>query len=139
MITQDLVSLFDVDVVRLAMESDHAEEYETCYFEHHYSGIVFITPGTVDYAVGRKNIVMVADAAQDVPIGFEQIFADCEAMIQSCALLRLEMELTQKSIILAFGVRYPDRFTPAQGSELLHFLGQIVAHQLDQYLFELES
>lgn len=137
-ITQDLVSLFDVDVVRLAMESEAAESYETYYSEANYSGIVFITPGTVEYAVGRKNIVMVADAAKDVPIGFEQIFSECEALIQSCALLRLDLEMTGKPIILAFGVRYPDRFHPGQGVELLNFLGQIVAYQLDRYLHEME-
>jgi uncharacterized protein YigA (DUF484 family) len=138
-ITQDLVSLFDVDVVRLAMESEAAESYETYYSEHNYSGIVFVVPGTVEYAIGKKNINMIADTATNVPIGFEQIFSDCEALIQSCALLRLELELTGRPVILAFGVRYPDRFHPGQGIELLNFLGQIVAHQLDRYLHELEQ
>lgn len=138
-ITQDLVSLFDVDVVRLAMESDAAEQYETFYSEHNYSGIVFITPGTVDYAVGKKNIAMVPDCAEAPPVGFEQIFADCEALIASCALLRLDLPQTRRPVILAFGVRYPDRFNAGQGVELLNFLGQIVAHQLDQYLREIEQ
>ncbi len=138
-ITQDLMNLFDVDVVRLAMESEAAGEYETSYSEQHYSGIVFIVPGTVDYAVGKKNILMVPDTGRQAPIGFEQIFADCDSMIQSCALLRLELELTGRPVILAFGVRYPDRFHPGQGVELLNFLGQIVAHQLDHYLHEMEQ
>ena len=139
-ITQDLVSLFDVDVVRLAMESETAEHYDSFYSENNYSGIVFIVPGTVDYAIGpQKNVAMVADAQTQTPIGFEQIFADCDALIQSCALLRLNLELTKRPVILAFGVRYPDRFHPGQGSELLTFLAGIVAHQLDQYLHELEN
>ena len=139
-ITQDLVSLFDVDVVRLAMESETAEHYDSFYSENNYSGIVFIVPGTVDYASGpQKNVAMVADAQTQTPIGFEQIFADCDALIQSCALLRLNLELTKRPVILAFGVRYPDRFHPGQGSELLTFLAGIVAHQLDQYLHELEN
>jgi uncharacterized protein YigA (DUF484 family) len=138
-ITQDLVSLFDVDVVRLAMESETAETYETYYAEQNYSGIVFVVPGTVEYALGKKNINMIADTGDQVPIGFEQIFSDCESLIQSCALLRLDLEMTGKPVILAFGVRYPDRFHPGQGIELLNFLGQIVAHQLDRYLHELEQ
>lgn len=138
-ITQDLVSLFDVDVVRLAMESETAEHYETFYSEQNYSGIVFVVPGTVEYSVGKKNIAMISDTAKEVPIGFEQIFADCESLIQSCALLKLELELTKRPVILAFGVRYPDRFHQGQGIELLNFLGQIVAHQLDQYLHEIEQ
>lgn len=139
-ITQDLVSLFDVDVVRLAMESESAEIYDTFYSENNYSGIVFIVPGTVDYAIGpQKNVMMVSDAQTHTPIGFEQIFADCDQLIQSCALLRLNLELTKRPVILAFGVRYPDRFNHGQGSELLTFLAGIVAHQLDQYLYELEQ
>ncbi len=138
-VTQDLVSLFDVDVVRLAMESEAAETYETYYSEHNYSGIVFVVPGTVEYALGRKNIVMISDTAKDVPVGFDQIFSDCEALIQSCALVKLELEHTGRPVILAFGVRYPDRFHTGQGVELLNFLGQIVAHQLDHYLHEIEQ
>lgn len=136
-ITQDLVSLFDVDVVRLAMESEAAENYEMFYSEQPSSGIVFVVPGTVEYAVGKKNIVMISDTAKDVPVGFEQIFADCESLIQSCALLRLELERAERPVILAFGVRYPERFHPGQGVELLNFLGQIVANQLDHYLLEM--
>ena len=123
----------------MSMESEAAEQYESFYSEQHYSGIVFITPGTVDYAVGKKNILMVPDTSSQPPIGFEQIFADCEALIQSCALLKLELERAGRPVILAFGVRYPERFHPGQGIELLNFLGQIVAHQLDRYLSEMAA
>lgn len=138
-ITMDLMSLFDVDVVRLAIESDSSEHYENFYGEQNYSGIVFVEPGIVDYALGqKKNVLLVADIAKREPIGFEQIFVDCDALVQSCALLRLELELVNKQVILAFGVRYPDRFHPGQGVELLTFLAQIVGHQLDQYLHQLD-
>lgn len=138
-ITQDLVSLFDVDVVRLAIESERSDEFAAHYSEENYSGIVLIEPGIVDYALGqKKNVLLVADIAKREPIGFEQIFADCSGLVQSCALLRLELERMQRNVILAFGVRYPERFHPGQGIELLHFLAQIVAHQLDSYLDELD-
>ena len=138
-ITLDLVNLFDVDVVRLAMESERAGEYDAHYSEQNYSGIVFIEPGIVDYALGqKKNVLLVADIAKREPIGFDQIFADCTGLIQSCALLRLELTRVQRNVILAFGVRYPERFHPGQGIELLHFLAQIVAHQLDSYLDQLD-
>ena len=53
----DLVSLFDVDVVRLAMESD--APMDTSYGEEHYSGIVFIEPGIIDalFAGQKKNVL----------------------------------------------------------------------------------
>jgi uncharacterized protein len=137
-VTQDLVSLFDVDVVRLAMESELAGQQDTYYSEQNYSGIVFIDPGTIDTALGKnKNVLLTEDCASGVPFGFEQIFAECSGLIESCALLRLKLETVQRHVILAFGVRYKDRFHSGQGIELLNFLAQIVAHQLDLYLQDL--
>lgn len=132
----DLVSLFDVDVVRMAMESDTA--IETSFGEHNYSGIVFIPTGTIDAALGKKkNVLLVEDCSKKHPPGFDNIFADCESMIASCAMLRLDLEMVDRAIVLAFGVRHKGRFHPGQGIELLHFLAQIVAHQLDRYLDDL--
>ncbi|MBY0407351.1 MAG: DUF484 family protein [Rickettsiales bacterium] len=135
-ITLDLVSLFDVDVVRMAMESD--VPVDTSYGEQHYSGFVFIPPGTVDAVMGeRKNVLLVDDVAAHPFAGFEDVFADCEGLVASCALLRLELETVGKHVLLAFGVRYKERFHTGQGIELLHFLAQIVAYQLDAYLLDL--
>lgn len=135
-LTLDLVSLFDVDVVRLGIESE--ARFDTSYGEQNYSGIVFIEPGMVDAALGKKkNVLLVEDCTSVHPPGFEQVFADCEAMIESCAMLRLELDTVDRNVILAFGVRHKDRFHPGQGIELLHFLAQIVAHQLDMYLNDL--
>lgn len=135
-LTLDLVSLFDVDVVRLCMESE--TRFDTSFGEQNYSGIVFINPGMIDVALGKqKNVLLVEDCASTPPVGFEEIFADCDAMIASCALLRLELDMVEKNVLLAFGVRHKDRFHPGQGIELLHFLAQIVAHQLDRYLQDL--
>lgn len=137
-VTIDLVQLFDVDVVRLAMESEAAKLYEMNYGEQDFSGIVFVDPHTVDAAIGRKkNVKLVDDCNTGAPAGFDQIFADCADLIESCALLRLELPQIKRNVILAFGVRHKDRFHPGQGIELLNFLAQIVAHQLDIYLHEL--
>lgn len=135
-VTQDLLNLFDVDVVRLAMESDIL--FDTSYGDEVYSGIVFIEPGMIDAALGKKkNVRLVEDCAENPPAGFEQIFADCAGLIESCALLRLNLDMVEKNIILAFGVRHKGRFHPGQGIELLNFLAQIVANQLDLYLEDL--
>ncbi len=135
-IAMDLVSLFDVDVVRLAMESDI--RFDTSYGEQSFSGIVFIDPGMIDAAIGHdKNVLLVSDCEATPPVGMEQIFSDCEDMIESCALLKLEMTTIDRNIILAFGIRHKDRFHASQGIELLNFLAQIVAHQLDLYLADL--
>lgn len=135
-ITLDLVSLFDVDVVRLAMEADTV--VDASFGEHSYSGIVFVPNGTIDAALGaKKNVLLVEDTALLRPAGFKDVFSDCDNMIASCAMLRLNLELVDREIMLAFGVRHKGRFHTGQGIELLHFLAQIVAHQLDRYLDDL--
>ena len=135
-ISQDLLNMFDVDVVRMAMESD--TRFDTSYGEQHYSGIIFVDPGTVEAALGpKKNVLLVGDCVANPTPGLEQIFADCEDLIASCALLRLELETVGKNVLLAFGVRYKERFHSGQGIELLHFLAQIVAYQMDMYLGEM--
>ncbi len=135
-IALDLVSLFGVDVVRLAMESDI--QVDTSYGESDFSGIVFIAPGTCDAALGKgKRVKLVADSTRHPPAGFDEIFAECDTMIESCALLRLDMESIDRQVMLAFGVRSKERFHPGQGIELLNFLAQVVAHQLDRYLDEM--
>lgn len=136
-ITIDLVSLFNLDVVRLAVESEAAEFYETYYTEHNYSGIVFIPPGTTDGLLGSKKNLLVDDVNAGALPGFEDIFADCAGLIKSFALLQLEQELLNRDILLAFGVRDTGRFHPGQGIELLSFLARIVAIRLDAYLSDL--
>lgn len=134
-LTTDLISMFDVDVVRLAIESEAPEFYDTYYTEDNYSGIVFVDMGTIDHALGISKDVLLVDDAQKQPFhGLEQIFSDCSGLIRSCVLLRLDLEELSKHVVLAFGVRHPDRFHPGQGIELLHFLAQVVACQLDAYL-----
>ena len=135
----DLTSLFDVDVVRLAIESELGEVGEADFGAQH-SGIVLVYPGTVDVAIGsKKNVLLVEDTAVFKPAGFEDIFSDCADMVESCAFLKLELEQMQSNVLLAFGVRYKKRFHPGQGIELLNFLGQIVAHRLDVYLDDLST
>lgn len=138
-ITMDLVRLFDVDVVRIAMESDVAEFYDSYYSEQNYSGISFIQTGSVDAAIpADEEVLLCPNTAEQAILGFDEIFVDCAALIQSCVLLRLELPRNQRNAILAFGVRHKDRFHPGQGVELLSFLGQIVEHQLDICLNESE-
>jgi uncharacterized protein YigA (DUF484 family) len=134
-ITIDLMHLFGVDVVRLAIESEAADLYESTYSEQNYSGISFITPDACVRAIGKdKTIALIADAHKQFVYGFDDIFVDCSAQIASCALIALFLPITGRHAMLAFGVRHKDRFAPGQGVELLQFLGRIVEHRLDACL-----
>jgi hypothetical protein len=135
MLTQDLVQLFDVDMVRLALESPVAEYYAAQYAEQDYSGFAFIDPGLVDIVLGKgEEIRLIADMQKELSEPLRQVFADCVGLIRSCALIRMALPDTNREALLVFGVRHPDRFHPQQGVELLQFLAQVVEHKLDACL-----
>jgi uncharacterized protein len=139
-LTQDFMQAFDVDAVRLVLESELADLYESTYGELNYSGVSFVPVGTVSYALGgdAKKAALVPDTHIDPPYGFSAIFIDCAAMIRSCALLRIYLPRIDREGILAFGVRDPEHFQPTLGVELLQFLAHAVAIRLDQCLNEQE-
>lgn len=133
-ITIDMVSLFDVDVVRLAVESEAAEFYETYYTEHNYSGIVFVPPGTMEGLMATRKAQLIEDTRATPLPGFDDVFADCAQLIQSYALLRLELEHFAHEVVLVFGVRKTGRFHPGQAIDFLSFLARVVSVQLDAHL-----
>lgn len=135
-LTTDLLKWFDVDVVRLAMESDMAGIYETYYNEENYSGICFVPNGTANASLLGDSVRLIADTQAEPPIGFEMLFADCSSLVRSCALVRLELPNIGRPAILAFGVRHADRFHPHQGGDMLGFLGEVMSVVLDRCLTE---
>lgn len=138
-LTIDMLRYFDVDSVRLIVESDMAEIYDEHYGGDAYSGISFVPIQTVDFALGKEQkAAMIPDTEADPPYSYEQIFMDCHGMIKSCALLRIYLDKIDRAGILAFGVREKNRFQPALGVELLTFLGEVVQWRLDQALSESE-
>ena len=138
-ITVDLMHVFNVDVVRLSMETEGADMYDASYPDAHYSGITFIENGMTDLALGHENdILLCSDTTQEEILGFEEIFAECHGMIRACALLRLHLESVGKDVILGFGVRHAGAFDPNQGIELLSFLATVIEHRLDECLSVLD-
>lgn len=137
-LTTDLLTLFDVDVVRLAIESNAAGLYDTYYSEQNYSGICFVPVNTAQAAMQGDSVRLIADTHNEPPIGFEMIFADCSNLVRSCALLRLDLERVGKPAILAFGVRDSGHFSANQGGDLLGFLAAVMATSLDRCLSEAE-
>lgn len=138
-ITTDLISLFNVDVVRLAMETESVASYEISYPDAQSSGVTFIENGVTDQLLGVSgDILLIEDVEQYDVRNLHGIFANCMALVSSCALLRLRLDTTGRDVILAFGVRHKHRFHPHQGVELLSFLAQIVGARLDTCLHEID-
>lgn len=135
MLTQDLVQLFDVDMVRLTLESPAAGYYAAQYETQDDTGFAFIDPGLVDAVLGKgQEIRLIADLQQEMNDPLQQVFADCAGLIRSCALIRMALPDTHREALLVFGVRHPDRFHPQQGVELLQFLARVVEYKLDACL-----
>ena len=136
-VAQDFPRHFDVDTVRLVIESDLAEHYESYADASMVSCIRLMPVDTTDAALGiRQNIAMVADTQADPPYGYEWIFPDCMKMVQSCALLRIYLARIDRFGLLAFGSREQGRFHGHLGIELLQFLCDVIALRLDQCLSE---
>jgi uncharacterized protein YigA (DUF484 family) len=139
-LTTDLPRHFDVDAVRIVIESDMAELYESAYSELNYSGISFVPRETVDLVLGSdQQALLISDTQGDPPYAYESIFVDCNAMIHSCALLRLYFDRIDRDGILAFGVREANRFSANQGTDLLRFLADVTAVRLNYCLGEDEA
>lgn len=135
-LTTDLMTWFDVDVVRIAVESDMAGLYETYYHEENYSGICFVPNGTANAVMLGEKVRLIGDTQVEPPIGFEMVFADCSSLVRSTALVRLDLPTIKRAAILAFGVRHENRFHPHQGGELLGFLGEVMSITLERTLTE---
>jgi len=134
-VAMDLPALFNVDIVRLGIESEAAEFYESKFGEQNASGVAFLETGLIDKAMGKeKSVLLVPDTTKHFIFGFEQIFSDCSGIVESAALLRMRLPSSQRGVILAFGVRIKNHFHEGQGTEMLTFLAQIVEHRFDQCL-----
>src|SRR5690606_19485776 len=99
-----------------AMESESAGMVETHFGGGTFSGIVFTPLGTCNAAFGnKKSVLLIENCQTHPPAAFEYVFADCEDMIASTAWLRLNLERTERDVLLAFGVRHTGRFHKGQG------------------------
>lgn len=134
-VAMDLPAVFNVDIVRLGLESEAAEFYESKFGEQGASGIAFLEAGLIDEMLGKnRSTLFVADAEKQYIPGFEQLFSDCEGLVQSAVLLRMRLPSSQRNVVLAFGVRVKNHFHAGQGTEMLLFLAQIIEHRLDESL-----
>ena len=136
-LTSDLLGLFDLDVLRICMETDAAALYEESYPDASGSGLSFIQSGTIDSVLGYDaDIMLVADSDQAELHELESIFQGFYPLARSCVLLRLQLDRVQKDVLLALGVRNAGRFSEEQGVELLSFLAEVIEWKLDVALSE---
>ncbi len=133
----DIPTIFALDVVRLGLESDTPNPYESYYPEDYYSGMVLIGEGACDFMFeGREKVWLVADNLLDAPDMAECLFMECGDLARSSVYMQLQLKHVDRAAVMAFGTRTKGRFADGQGTELLQFLAQATSIKLDQLLYE---
>ena len=122
-VTVDLAVMLDLDVVNLCVESTDTTTLPV-------GNLVVLPTGAIDSFVGKnKSIALDQDVSAD-----PAIFGGASTLVQSQALVRLDISDTAPPAVLAFGSRDNERFHPGQATELLQFLSRVLETQMRIWL-----
>lgn len=123
-LTMDMATMLDTDICVLVVESDGTD------IPHiHTTGIRMVPPGTINKWMGGKNSMLQSNIA-----GIEVIYGGAYTLVQSQALLRVDISMNTPPAILAFGSRDPMMFEDGQGTEQISFLARVVERQFRTWL-----
>ena len=122
-VQSDLAMILDMDAVVLCVESERAEDFPM-------RSVTLVPPGFVDHQVGAGKALNLRAKISGDP----EIFAGAAPLIQSDALVRLEISKTSPPALLAFGSRDADKFHPGQATELIGFLSQVLSQLIRIWL-----
>ncbi len=123
-ITMDMAAMLDTDICVLVVESDGTD------IPHiHESGIRMVPAGTIDKWMAGKNALLQANIS-----GIEVIYGGAYTLVQSQALLRVDISMNTPPAVLAFGSRDPEAFEEGQATEQISFLARVVERQFRSWL-----
>ena len=123
-ITMDMAAMLDTDICVLVVESDGTD------IPHiHESGIRMVPAGTIDKWMAGKNSLLQANIT-----GIEVIYGGAYTLVQSQALLRVDISMNTPPAVLAFGSRDPLAFEDGQATEQISFLARVVERQFRSWL-----
>jgi uncharacterized protein YigA (DUF484 family) len=112
----DLSVILDMDVTILAVESANATAFPV-------RSVTLVPPGFVDRLIGAdRNMLLRAHISGD-----PDLFGAAAPLVQSDALVRLDISTASPPALLAFGHRDPEKFHPGQATELIGFLSEVLA------------
>lgn len=123
-ITSDMSAMLDTDISVLVVESTGDDIPHV-----HASGIRLIPPGTVNKWMGDQNALLQSNIS-----GIEAIYGGAFALVQSQALLRVDISMNTPPAILAFGSRDPMMFHDGQATDQVGFLARVVERQFRTWL-----
>lgn len=123
-ITMDMAAMLDTDICVLVVEGDGTD------IPHiHESGIRMVPAGTVDKWMAGKTVLLQSNIT-----GIEVIYGGAFTLVQSQALLRVDISMETPPAILAFGSRDPMAFEDGQATEQISFLARVVERQFRAWL-----
>lgn len=115
-ITTDLGVVLDCDVVSLVVENRN-NAVPVSDADH----IRIVPEGTIDQWMAGNDARI-----QSGIRGSEAVFGEASGLVQSQALLRVDISKLTPPAILAFGSRDPEMFRDGQGTDLIAFLCAVV-------------
>ena len=114
-ITLDLSSILDVDITVLLVESNGED------IPHiHTNGVRVVPQGTIDHWLGSKKAMLESNIQ-----GVEPIYGGGATLVQSQALVRVDISMDTPPALLAFGSRDPQLFEDGQATEQINFLARV--------------
>lgn len=122
-VTVDLAVMLDLDVVNLCVESTETTVLPV-------GNLVVLPAGAIDSFIGKNQTIALDQDVSADPL----IFGSASPLVQSQALVRLEISDMAPPAVLAFGSRDNDRFHPGQATELLNFLARVLETQMRIWL-----
>ncbi len=123
-ITMDMSAMLDTDISVLVVESTGDD------IPHiHTNGVRLVPPGTIDKWMGGKNALLQSNIS-----GIEVIYGGAYTLVQSQALLRVDISMNTPPAVLAFGSRDPNMFDEGQATDQVAFLARVVERAFRSWL-----
>lgn len=123
-ITMDLSTMLNTDISVLVVESNGQDIPHITT-----SGIRVLPEGTIDKWMKGQSVILQSNIT-----GIEPIFGGGATLVQSQALLRVDISMDTPPAILAFGSRDPMMFHDGQGTDLVAFLARVVERSFRSWL-----
>ncbi len=123
-ITMDMSSMLDTDISVLVIESNGQDIPHIMT-----NGIRVLPEGTIDKWMNGQSVLL-----QENITGIEAIFGGGANLVQSQALLRVDISMDTPPAILAFGSRDPLMFQDGQATDQVSFLARVVERAFRNWL-----
>lgn len=114
-ITHDLSPVLGTDMAVLAVESS---DYDATTM--HISGLRVVPQGSVGQWMGDVPVLLHSHIQ-----GSAEIYAGGSTLVQSQALLRIDISMDTPPAVLAFGSRDPEFFRDGQATDLIGYLARV--------------